>query len=201
MTDCVVPRGGRRYSQPKSCGLDNHLRTPLDFVVTFLSFKTRGSASLDLMSRVVSSDGRGDLDVQRTHLLGGACPLGKSHSVNAQNAPAAVDVALLGERHVSDSSGLVGPSGKPPLNKSVGGKTKKRKRPPGDSASTFLCRAVVKWLVARADTSFQSAQDLLTEYMVKRSQFWQDGMDDVEFNDQEELVTHPLSLLALAIGY
>ena len=95
---------------------------------------------------------------------------------------------------MSDSSGSVGPSGKPPLNKSVGGKTTKRKRPPGISASTFLCRQVVKWLVQRSelDTGFQSAQDLLTEYMVKRSQFRQDGMDDVEFNDQKELVTHPL---------
>ena len=33
------------------------------------------------------SDGRGDRDVQLTDLLGGACPFGKSHSVNAQNAP------------------------------------------------------------------------------------------------------------------
>ena len=87
----------------------------------------------------------------------------ESHSSNASTAPGAGNT-LSKERHVPDSGGSAGPSGAitPPPTESVGQERNKRKRPPGISASTFLCRQVVKWLVQRSELdTFSSAQGAL----------------------------------------
>ena len=90
----------------------------------------------------------------------------ESHSPNASTAPGAGNT-LSQERHVPDSGGSAGPLGAimPPPTESVSQESNKRKRPPGISASTFLCRQVVKWLVQRSELdTFSSAQGAREEH-------------------------------------